>query len=296
MEPCSVAAPVAPHGACPPHNNASLHPPSCKVSPPPFFPAPPRRLFERDRTGRASARTEPLSKTFACGSPEIPSWGEGGTNLQGNARDLNAKEVRPGLRHIALLRPSRERGRAVMFVAPREPSRRPAGHSIRRRSPELLRPRGRCGSARRSAERSKGSTERRLPLWLGRASYNIVPRKSWLTESRVLRIPAKTEAIQSQQGSVLGFRVGATTWRSDRVFRAGISQALRSRCHPSSPRMLSPEEALRGSPHERIPQRSAGQQCRGCAMGLKIRPRAHSVLHSAGDAVIARCSPRMVSN
>ena len=108
MEPCSVAAPVAPHGACPPHNSATLHSPSCKVSPPSFFPAPPRRLFDRDRTGRASPRTEPLSKTFACGSPEIPSWGEGKTNLQGNAPDLNAKEVGPSLRHIALLRPSRK--------------------------------------------------------------------------------------------------------------------------------------------------------------------------------------------
>ena len=183
-----------------------------------------------------------------------------------------------------------------MFVASREPSRRPAGHSMRRR-PRASLPGGRAGGARGSPERSKGSTERRLPLWLGRASYNIVPRKSWLTESRVLRIPAKTEAIRSQQGSVLGFRVGATTWRGDRVFRAGISQALRSRCHPSSPRVLSPEEAHRGSPHERIPpQRSAGQQCRGWAMGVKIRPRADSVLHSAGDAIIARCSPRMVSN
>src|SRR5262249_31798360 len=61
MEPRSTAAPVAPHGGCPPHNIASLHSPSCKVSPPPSFPAPPRRLFDRDRTGRASPRTEPVS-------------------------------------------------------------------------------------------------------------------------------------------------------------------------------------------------------------------------------------------
>jgi hypothetical protein len=37
------------------------------------------------------------------------------------------------------------------------------------------------------------------------ASYNIVPQKSWLTESRMLRIPAKTQAIRSHHHPSLGF-------------------------------------------------------------------------------------------
>ena len=104
-----------------------------------------------------------------------------------------------------------------------------------------------------------------------RVSYNIVPRKSWLTESRVLRIPAKTEAIRIRTASFLGFRVG-TTWRSDRVFVPPFSST------PFSLSSVISEGALarsRGSLDERVPgQRGAGQQCRGCPMGVKIRPRA----------------------
>ena len=91
-----------------------------------------------------------------------------------------------------------------MFVAPREPSRSPAGHSIRRRSARCLSGMGAVREVQAvlpsgARDRPKGA----YPCGSGhRVSYNIVPRKSWLTESRVPRIPAKTEAIRSEQASV----------------------------------------------------------------------------------------------
>ena len=161
-----------------------------------------------------------------------------------------------------------------MFLAPREPSRSPAGHSNTQEVPTASVPEA-VGEVRAvlpngARDRPKdGNPVASSP----RVSYNIVPQKTWLTESRVLRISAKTEAIQSRTASVLGFRVGAT-WRSGRVFVPAF------RGTPFSLPSVISEGALarsRGSPHEQVPgQRSVGQQCRGCAMGVKIRQRADS--------------------
>jgi hypothetical protein len=155
-----------------------------------------------------------------------------------------------------------------MFVAPRESSRGPAGHSIRRRCPRS--PSG-MGAVREvhavlpsgARDRPKGA----YPCGAGhRVSYNIVPRRSWLTESRVLRIPAKTEAIRSEQASVPWVSCGRSYDLAKRpCFRAGVSQ------NPLSLPSVISEGALarRSCPGLTPRTNSSSAKCRRAMPGLR---------------------------
>ena len=115
---------------------------------------------------------------------------------------------------------------------------------------------------------------RALALWLqplglrpftpnrsNRVSYNIVPQKSWLTESRTLRILPKTEAIRSEHLQFLRFACATTTWRSHRI----LVPAFRTQ-----------------------PVFVAIRHCRGCVR-LKKLPEAHA---TKGGREVSASNPR----